>query len=364
MADMNKPFFDIDKPGMQVALESYKPGAGLAWSQLFPLKYTPTFDLKGIEGNEGIPVAADRVAFNTKAPKKTRKKVGSWSGTLGKYAVSREKDEREINDYKDLMVKAAANTEDAALARELVDLVYDDVNFVNLAMDYKVEIDAMRIGCSGKQTFPASIEGDMATQDEINFNVPEENFGGATVAWSDVENADGLKDLATWQTKIAKKGGKRPRYAIMEVAKFNELIEQKATARRLFPRYEQNLVTSDMITLEAVNRYNATKGFPQILTIDTYATIEHKDGKQETIKPWNEAVVVLSPEPRLGYTYYKTVPQVPNTDAVQAYGSFYKTTRYSQVNPMLEVTLAESYIQPALSNRASLVFINTTKTTW
>lgn len=364
MADMNKPFMDIDKPGMQVALNSYKPGSGLAWGTLFPLKYTPSFDLKGIEGNEGIPVAADRVAFNSKAPKKTRKTVGSWSGTLGKYAVSREKDEREINDYNDLMVKAAANTEDAALARELVDIVYDDVNFVNTAMDYKVEIDAMRIGSSGKQTFSEKVDGDMVTADEINFNVPSENFGGASVAWSNYETADGLKDLATWQAKIAKKGGKRPRYAIMELAKFNELIEQKATARRLFPRYDQALVTSDMITLEAINRYQSTKGYPQILVIDTYATVEHKDGSQETIKPWNEAVVVLSPEPRLGYTYYKTVPNVPNTDAVQAYGSFYKTTRYSQLNPMLEVTLAECYVQPALSNRASLVFINTTKTTW
>lgn len=360
---MNKPFMDIDKPGMQVALNSFVPGSGLAWGQLFPLKYTPSFDLKGIEGNEGIPVAADRVAFNTKAPKKTRKTIGSWSGKLGKYAVSREKDEREINDYNDLMVKAAANTEDAALARELVDMVYDDVRFVNEAMDYKVEIDAMRIGCSGKQTFPAEIEGDMATQDEINFNVPAKNFGGVSVAWSDKENADGLKDIETWQKKIAK-NAKRPRYAIMEAAKFNELIEQKATARRLFPRYEQNLVTSDMITLEAINRYQTTKGFPQILVIDTYATIERKDGHQETIKPWNEAVVVLSPEPRLGYTYYKTVPNVPNTEAVQAHGSFYKTTRYSQVNPMLEVTLAEGYVQPGLTNRASLAFINTTKTTW
>lgn len=364
MADMNKPLFDIDKPGMQVALDSYKPGTGLAWAQLFPLKYTSSFDLKGIEGNEGIPVAADRVAFNTKSPKKTRKTIGSWSGRLGKYSVSREKDEREINDYNDLVVKAAANTEDAALAREIVDVIYDDVQFCNDAINYKVEIDAMRVGSSGKQTFPAEIEGDMATQDEINFNVPAENFGGASVAWSSIDAADGLKDIAMWADKIAKKGGRRPRYAIMEKAKFNELCEQKSVARRLFPRYDQNLVTSDMVTLEAVNRYNSTKGYPTILVIDTYATIEHKDGRQETIKPWNEDVVVLSPEPRLGYTYYKTVPNVPNTAAVQAYGAFFKATRYSALNPMLEVTMAECYVQPALSNRASLVFINTTKTTW
>jgi hypothetical protein len=49
---------------------------------------------------------------------------------------------------------------------------------------------------------------------------------------------------------------------------------------------------------------------------------------------------------------------------MQVRGSYYKLTRYSDMNPMREVTLAEAYIQPALDNRASLVYINTAKTTW
>ena len=79
MGQMNKPLFDLDKPGLQAEVNSYKPGTGLTWPTLFPLKYTPKFDLKGIEGDEGIPVSADRVAFNTKAPLKTRMTVGSTS---------------------------------------------------------------------------------------------------------------------------------------------------------------------------------------------------------------------------------------------------------------------------------------------
>ena len=361
---MNKPFFDIDIAGMQVAVNSYKPGNGLAWRQLFPLKYTPKFDLKGLEGNEGIPVAADRVAFNTKAPKKTRKTIGSWSGKLGKFAVSREKDEIEINEYNDLVTLAAANTEDAATARYLVDLVYDDLDFCNKAMDYKVELDAMRIGSSGMQTFSKSIDGDMATEDVINFNVPKENFGGVKTAWSDAENADGLKDIADWQAKIAKNGTNKPMYAFIEKAKFDELCAQKATARKLFPRYDQALVTADMVSIDTINSYMRGKGFPQILILDTYATIEHKDGTHETVKPWNENVVVLAPTTQLGWTYYKPVPNVANTDALQTQASYYKMTRYSDLNPMLEVTMAEAYIQPALINRASLVFINTANTTW
>jgi hypothetical protein len=362
---MNAPLFDIDVPGMQVTVNSYKPGTGLAWSTLFPLKYTPKFDLKGIEGDEGIPVSADRVAFNTKAPTKTRRKVGTWSGKLSKIAVSREKDEIEINDYNELKVIAANNTEDKQTAQYLVDLVYDDVDFVNSAMDYKNEIDCMRIASAGIQTFPASIEGDMASQDTINFNVPTKNFLGVTNKWSNSTTGDGIADIISAQDLITKQGLPKPRYAYMEKAKYDQLRAQKAVANRLYPQAKDlSLVTADMINLTSINTYMVNNGYPQILVLDTYATIEDKKGHKETIKPWNVNVVTLSPTIQLGWTYYKPVPNVQNSDALQVQGSYYKVTRYSDLNPMLEVTMAEAYIQPALINRQSLVFINTDNTKW
>lgn len=194
--------------------------------------------------------------------------------------------------------------------------------------------------------------------------MPKENFIGVKTEWSDAENADGLKDVADAAEAIGKKGLKKPKYAILEKAKFEELIQQKSVARRLFPRYDQNLVTADMINLSSVNSYMNGKGYPQFLVLDTYATIEHKDGSQDTIKPWNVNTVTLSPVPQLGWTYYKPVPNVQNTEALQQQASYYKMTRYSDLNPMLEVTMAEAYVQPGLINRASLVFINTASTTW
>ena len=154
MGHMNKPLFDLDQPGLQAEVDSYKPGNGLIWPVLFPLKYTPKFDLKGIQGEEGIPVSADRVAFNTKAPLKSRKTVGSWSGQLSKISMSKEKNELEVNEYEDLKTIAASNTEDKQTARYLVDMVYDDVKACNDGADYKIEIDACRIGWRGIQTFP------------------------------------------------------------------------------------------------------------------------------------------------------------------------------------------------------------------
>ncbi len=381
---MNAPLFDIDIPGMQAAVNKYQPGQGFAWSRLFPLKYTRKFDIKGIEGDDGIPVAADRVAFNTKAPKKTRQKVGNWSGKLSKYAVSREKDEIEVNEYQDAQTLANSATENQQEKQELVRIVYDDVKFCRQAMDAKVEMDAMRIASSGIQTFPEKIEGEMASQDIINFNVPGTNFVGfgvstktvkkngtgatvKTAEWGDVEKADGIADLIAAQNLVKKAGLPKPRFAFMELEKFQQLCAQQSTVRRLFPKVtDLERISAEEINLQSVNAYmtKAEHGFPQIIILDTYVTIEHKDGTKETIKPWNVNVVTLSATAQLGWTYYKNVPLVQNTAALQVYGSFYKLTRYSEINPTLEVTMAEAYVQPALINRQSLVFLNTANENW
>ena len=99
MSDMKKPLFDIDQAGMDVEVNSYKPGTGLAWPQLFPLKFSPKFDIKGLEGDEGIPVAAERVAVNTKAPKKTRMIEAGWDVKLCKVAGCRGQGEHGIKGW-------------------------------------------------------------------------------------------------------------------------------------------------------------------------------------------------------------------------------------------------------------------------
>lgn len=365
MGQMNKPLFELDQPGLQAEVNSYKPGNGLTWPTLFPLKYTPKFDLKGIEGDEGIPVSADRVAFNTKAPLKSRKTVGSWSGKLSKISMSKEKNELEVNEYEDLQRVAAANTEDKQAARYLVDMVYDDVKACNDGADYKIEIDACRIGSRGIQTFTKEIDGDMATENIIDFNVPKENFVAPAIPW-DKPGADGLGDIAKWQSNIAAQGKKKPMYAFLEKAAFETLLSQEKTMKRVASVLLNvtGLTSAEVLALDNINSYQSKHGYPRIIVLDTYATIEDKAGNRTTIKPWNKNVVTLSPAPQLGWTYFKTVPVVKGTDAIQAHGQYAKTTVYSQVNPLLEVTMIEAYVQPALINRASLVFANIANTEW
>jgi hypothetical protein len=365
MGEMNKPLFDIDRAGLQVEVNSYTPGKGLAWPVLFPLKYTRKFDIKGLEGDEGIPVSADRVAFNTKAPLKTRKMVGAWNGVLAKISIAKQKDELQVNEYQEAQVLAASN-DDPVAAKELVNLVYDDVKGCSDGMDYRVEMDALRIGSSGRLALNSKYDGDMAESDELNFNVPAKHYLGSTAPWSDHENADGLGDIIAGMKLIAKEGGNKPRYAILEQAAYEELCMQKKTINRVAGVILKavGLASVDNVDLDTINRYMQKNKYPQLLVIDSYVTIEQKNGSRETVKPWNENVVTLSPEARLGYTYYKPVPIQDGTEAIQTQGSYFKVTRYSEVNPLAEVTMAEAYVQPALSNRKSLVFLNVASTKW
>ena len=72
--------------------------------------------------------------------------------------MSRDKDEIEISDYLDSQTLANSATENQQEKQELVNMVYDDVSFVRKAMDYKVELDCMRIASSGVQTFPERLK--------------------------------------------------------------------------------------------------------------------------------------------------------------------------------------------------------------
>jgi hypothetical protein len=379
---MNAPLFDINIEEFTAEVNSYQPGTGFLWPTLFPLRYTRRFDIHGLEGDDGIPVAADRVAFNTKAPKKSRRTIGSWSGKLSKISVSRDKDEVDINNYNDDKAIADSSTTNKQEKEQLVALVYDDVSFCNSAMDARVELDALRIACSGLHTYKQSIDGDMATEDIINFNIPEENFVGVSVGdkkdskgkvltksvvWTDYDKADGIADIIQAQELVASKGLPKPRFAFMEKAKFQDLCAQKAVARRLFPQVNDlSVISAEMVNLASINAYmqRAEHNYPTIIVIDSYVTIQHKDGTEETVKPWNVNVVTLAPSTQLGWTWYKPVPMVENTDALQTYASYYKVTRYSDVNPMLETTMAEAYVQPALIHRKSTVLLNTAATSW
>lgn len=365
MGDMRKPLFDLSQVDMQAEINSYALGSGLAWPTLFPLRYTPTLDIKSLEGNDGIPVSADVIAFNAKAPQKTRKTVGAWSGEITKVAISRAKDEKQIKEYQ-ILRSYAQSSGNPNVATQLVDMRYEDVEFCYNGVNYCNEDLALQVGSKAEIVLNTTNNNDVVTQNTLNFNIPTSHKVGVSTKWSVTASSDPLGDIINGQKTIQKGGYSKPMYAIMEQAAFDNIMLSEKTVKRVAPIVltATGLANSDTLTLDQVNTYLRTKGYPQIIVIDSYVKQEARSGKQTTYKPWAENVVVLSPTPQLGWTWWSDVPQVSDTDAMQVYRENVKITRYSELNPMLEVTLAEAYIQPALINRQSLYYINTENAAW
>ena len=365
MAEMRSPLFDLNQVDLQAELNSYTLGAGQVWPTLFPLKYTSSLEIKSLEGDEGIPVNADLIAFNSKSPTKKRKTVGKWSGTLGKTSISREKDEIQIKEYETLKL-LAQNNQNPAIANQLVDMIYDDVKFVNDGIDGKTEQLAMIAGSTAMVALTEKNNNGNVLQEAVNYNVDPKHKIGVIIKWSDHENADPLQDIADGQQKIADEGKKKPMYCILENKAFKHILLCKKTLETVAPAIllATGLANQKSIDLQMINNYMTSQGYPNLVVIDTFTKTELRDGEEITEKPWKENVVVLSPTIQLGWTYWSNVPMAKNTAALQAYNSYKKVTRYSELNPMLEVTMAESYMFPALINRSSLLYINTENTEW
>lgn len=367
MGQLCKPILDTDAASLQFELnQTTLQEQGYYWRLMFPLKQVPRFSVKTIEGDEDLPVAARRVAFNTKNPLFTRKEIGKKELELGKYAASRDMDEKQVQEYRDLLAIAAAST-DPSVATELVNMTYDDVRFCKASMPAKIEMDALGIASLGKQVFPVSTEGDMATEDEIDFNVPEANFGGVSVVWSDEKNADGLQDLINMQSKIGQAGYGKPKFAWMEDKAFKQLIAQEKTAKRLFPASKiLDVFSTGMLTLDVINGWMDKMGYPHILVIDSWVGFEDKNGKRTNMKPWNENVIALSETPQLGWTYWKRkhIEQVEEMISFEQEGEFYNVTIEGERNPDKVTTSAEAYAQVGLTKRRTKGFINVANTTW
>lgn len=366
MAQACRPMIDVDNASLEYELNETTIGKNHYWRTFFPLKQVVRFSVKTIEGDEGLPIAARRVAFNSRNPKYTRKTIGKREIELGKYAASRDMDEKQIQEYRDLQAIAAQSNE-PAVAQEMVNMAYDDVRFCERSIPAKIEVDALGIASLGKQTFPVSKEGDMTTEDEIDFNVPEENFGGVAVAWTDTKNADGIEDLMNWQAKVGKAGYGKPQFAIMEDKAYKQLIAQEKVAKRLFPMSKfLDVYSSGMVNLQNINNYMGANGYPRILVIDSWVGFEHLDGTQENIKPWNENVVLLSESLQLGWTYWKRkhIEEAEEKVSIESQGEFYNVTIEGQRNPDLVTTSAEAYAQVGLTKRRTKAFINVTGSVW
>lgn len=350
----------LNEKDMQAVVNTYNLNA-FYFPSIFPLKFNPTLTWKTLQADLGIPVAADVVAFNSSAPKKTRQILSRLQGDIPKIEIARIKEETDLNEYNQLL--PFAKTTDGAQA--LLDFIYDDVSFCFTGVNARLEWLALRALSTGKIVLDSSNNAGVVTETAVDFLVPSANKGGVATVWSTAASATPLANIKA-KVKTAKGKGYKLGYAWMDQDTFDNLAAtaevQKAAATWVIQATDLQTTPS----LDSVNKYMASNGLPQIIIVESYVTIELADGTRTSVNPWEAGVVVLTTDKVLGNTYYAPLADELVTDSVatKVKRGAVLIKKFSTEDPVTETTKGMANAFPAFAGATRSFMIDTTHTSW
>ncbi|MFA6974000.1 MAG: major capsid protein [Parcubacteria group bacterium] len=327
---------------------------------LFPFKFTPTLTWKALAGEQGVPVAADVIAFDSRAPRKTREIVERLQGDIPKIAIARDKTESELNEYFQLL--NYAQTVDGGTA--LLDWVFNDVEFCFKGVNARLEWLALQAVSQGVVSLSKTNNAGLVTETAVDFLIPTGNKSGCAIPWATSATAVPITKIKAI-VKAAKAAGYPIKFILMNQDTFDDFL--LCTQVIEFAATWLQLATSTSLepNLEGVNAAMARAGLPQIKVIDTYVNIEI-NGTRTAVNPFADHVAVFVPELVLGNTFYAPLAedQVTESVAVKARRGATLVKKFSTEEPLTESTVGMANAFPALGLSSRMYLVDTKNATW
>lgn len=350
----------LKEKDMQAVVNSYNLNE-FYFPSLFPLKFSPNLTWKTLEGDEGAAVAADVVSYDATAPRKTRKVVAKMQGDIPKIDIARDKSERDLNEYYQLL--NYAKTSDGAKA--LVDFIYDDVEFCFKGVNARLEWLALRALSTGKIVLDSSNNNGIVTEQAIDFQVPTANKSGVSVIWSTAATAKPFTNIRA-KVKAAKAAGIRLNYALMDQDTFDYMVATTEVQQQAAAWAVAAAGLEMAPDLNNVNSFMKRNNLPEIKIIDSYITLESQDGSKVVVSPWQAGVVALVPSLVAGNTYHAPLAdeQVEGSVAVKAKRGHVLIKKFSVEEPLKETTKGMANAFPALAISQKMYLMDALQTTW
>lgn len=337
------------------------------WPSLFPLKFSPTLTWKSLEGDTGIPVAADVVSFNSSAPKKTRQVVSRLTGDIPKIEISRVKEESDLNEYNQLMHYARIDPNGAA-QQQLLDWIYNDVEFCFTGVNARLEWLALQALSLGKIALSKTNNAGIVTESVVDFLVPSGNKSGVAVTWTSGHSASGVPITNIKAiVKAAKTAGYPVKYMLMDQDTFDVMVLQDSVIKFCANWVLQATSTALSPTLTQVNSALTAAGLPTIVIVDSYVAIELETGVRTTVAPWTTGVVTFVPDLTVGNTYHAPLADelVTDTTATKAKRGHVLIKKYSLEEPSIqEVTKGMANAFPVWASAQRCYLMYTLDTSW
>ena len=286
-------------------------------------------------------VAADYVAVDSELPLKSRDSIASANGKLPKIGIQKVLKESDINS---LNVMKAQGATGETLATKLA----QDPVACDRGLDERNEFNFL-YGLSN---------GCCAIKDEdnpdavlcLNFNyMPEHCFGAST------PNEITIADLRNVIEKADSDGNTITKIWIAKST--HAKLRQSREAKELVANYNGQVFTdSTNLAVPTATKFNEAFadefGGVQFQIVDRSIQIE-KNGKRQSVKPWNANKVIFVCNDMVGALVYGRLAEQSNPVAnvdYQLIDNYKLISKYSLVNPLREVTSGQAFVAPIIED--------------
>lgn len=338
----------------------------LQYQRHFPEQYTSDLSFSQIEAETGAKVAADVVAFNSRAPRKGRPLPGKASGAIPKIEIARDKVETDFNIYRKLMndLRLVNDTARANVGQQVINWIYGDQPFVVNGVQARLEWLAKQAASQGKYSLTLiNNEAGVQTKVDVDFGIPAGNMlkmAAANRKWSVTATSDPIADFKRVRD-TARASGKILKYATMDQATFDNMVAspafQKASAS--YVANAMNLQTQP--SLDQANVTLRAAGLPTIIIWESMVIIEGKDGSQADNSGWVAGNVSFTISDVIGSTQYTT-----SADEFVTVGKAQKTKSgivlvktWGEEDPITVITKGVAYATPVLSSATGTFILQT-----
>jgi hypothetical protein len=367
MFDVTSIVKEFRAADLQAYINEYTLG-DLAFKTFFPTQFTTNLTWESLTAQFGAKVAADVVAFDSRAPRKGRQMPGKLTGDIPKVEVARAKKETDLNVYRQLVaaINGASNEALKGQAlRRLLDWMYEDTTFVLDSVNARMEYLSKQIASTGSYTLNVTNnEAGIVTPMKIAFGIPAANIANSgTNWWAAPSVAKPITDIKALDVTARGKGFKI-QYLTMDKATFDQMVlseeVQKYTAS-----YFQNALNLQLVpNLATVNSALSSASLPQIRIWDSYVNVESKAGVYTTVSGWETGNVTCTATPTFGNVQWTTPADGfvgSDVDKSQkAYNDYVLIKAFAEQDPITVVTKGIAYATPVL-NGANGIFIMKTK---
>lgn len=331
---------------------------------LFPMQQTYDLTWRAVEAQRGQHIAGDFVSRGASYPEKTREVFSKIQGEIPKIAAKRVKGEDEINKFN-IMLRYLGNDPQK---RELINLIFEDIDFVYNSVQSRIEWYALQQISKGKVSLSLDNNNSAITEANIDYDMESWQKLGAATTWTDVSNADPFKDFRNI-VEDAEDKGISLKYVFMNKKTWSQfsMIEEVIKRCATFERNVTGTAYSPSLT-QANNalKSDATLNGLEIILLDQKVTIEKADGSRVTANPFENNVCLFSETSTLGNTFWMRPADmdVQGTAGYKVLNGATVVKQYGDEEPIREVTSASANAIPAWTESTRSYLLKTNNTSW